>query len=184
MARIDPLWTAAPLTERAAITAFLAARGIRYEAWRLPDATATLAARAHLDDADKRALLDAFSAELAAKADAGYASADVVAIRPDAPGLADALARFDRLHFHDDDEVRAIVAGRGIFGFFDEDGRQFLLTVEAGDYIAVPAGIWHWFYCDDGRFVTALRLFRDAAGWVPHYRDTARGVPSPASPDA
>lgn len=184
MARIDPLWTTAPLTDPAAISDFLAARGIRYEAWRLPDHVAALAARPRLDDGDKRALLDAFEAELAAKADDGYASADVVAIRPDAPGLADALARFDRLHFHDDDEVRAIVAGRGIFGFFDDDGRQFLLTVEAGDYIAVPAGVWHWFYCDDARFVTALRLFRDAEGWVPRYRDTARGVPALASADA
>ncbi|PKN58671.1 MAG: acireductone dioxygenase [Deltaproteobacteria bacterium HGW-Deltaproteobacteria-14] len=178
MARLQPLWTAAASTDAAEITTFLRARGVTYERWPLPDAVRTVAAQPRLDDADKARLLAAFSAELAAKAAGqGYGSADVVAIRPDLPGVDDALARFDRVHFHDDDEVRAIVAGHGVFGFTDDDGRQFLLTVEAGDYISVPAGIWHWFYCGSDKFITALRLFRDSAGWVPRYRSTDRGVP-------
>ena len=94
------------------------------------------------------------------------------------PGLTDALAKFDKVHFHDDDEVRAIGGGRGVFGFIADDGRQFLLTVEAGDYISVPAGVWHWFYCVDGRNITCLRLFKDDSGWIPRYRDTTRGVPA------
>ena len=81
-------------------------------------------------------------------------------------------------HFHDDDEVRAIVGGRGVFGFVGDDGRQFLLTVEPGDYISVPGGMWHWFYCDDTRNITAIRLFKDTTGWTPHYRSTERGKPS------
>jgi len=74
--------------------------------------------------------------------------------------------------------VRAIVGGRGVFGFVGDDGRQFLLTVEPGDYISVPGGMWHWFYCDDTRNITAIRLFKDTTGWTPHYRSTERGKPS------
>lgn len=181
MARLQPLWTpdeAAEITDPSVIAAFLRERDIVFERWALPARVRELAAKARLDDADKAALLDAFSAELARKsADAGYESADVVAIRPDLPGVDDALAKFDRVHFHDDDEVRAIVDGHGVFGFVGDDGRQFLVTVEAGDYLCVPAGIWHWFYCGQDKRITALRLFRDSAGWLPRYRANERGIP-------
>ena len=163
MARLQPLWTHAVLTDPTAIAAFLAARGVTFERWPLTATVRAVAAKPRLDDADKAWLLAVFRAELAAKAaDAGYGSADLVAIRADLPGVDAALARFDRVHFHDDDEVRAIVGGHGIFGFVGDDGRQFLLTVEAGEYISVPAGTWHWFYCGTDKDITALRLFHDA----------------------
>jgi len=182
MARLQPLWTRDETTDPGAIAAFLAERDIVYERWPLPDDVRALAAKPRLDEDDKAALLASFRAELDQKsADAGYGSADIVAIRADLPGVDDALAKFDRVHYHDDDEVRAIVGGEGVFGFVGDDGRQFLLTVEAGDYISVPAGIWHWFYCGADKEITALRLFRDTAGWVPRYRATDRGVPSAAT---
>ena len=178
MARLEPLWTRPPLTDPDAIAAFLAERGVHFERWPVPDAIHALASRPSLDAAEREALLDAFRPSLEAKArDHGYASADVVALRPDLPGVDDALARFDRVHCHDDDEVRAIVAGRGVFGFSGDDGRQFLLEVESGEYLSVPAGVWHWFYCGPDRFITALRLFRDPAGWIARYRPTDRGTP-------
>ena len=95
-----------------------------------------------------------------AQGDTGYRNADVIAIRDDLPGLDEALAKFDRLHYHDDNEVRAIVGGEGVFGFMFDDDRQFLLKIEAGEYIDVPAKTWHWFYCTESRN-TALRLFED-----------------------
>ena len=181
MARLTPLWTAQPLTDDAAIADFLGARGVAFERWELPAHVSAIAAQDTVTDADKQALLDAFSAKLAAVADGTpYKSADVVAIRPHLPGVDGALARFDRVHRHDDDEIRAIVGGRGIFGFLDDVGRQYLLLIEAGEYISVPAGAWHWFYCDDTKNITALRIFKDAAGWVAHYRDEAAAGGSPA----
>ncbi len=178
MARLTPLWTAPALREPAEISAFLDARGIRFERWTLPEEVTELASRRRLDDDAKARLLELFRVELAREADAaGYVDADVIAIRPDLPGLDGALAKFDKVHFHDDDEVRAIVGGRGVFGFIADDGRQFLLQIEAGEFISVPAGAWHWFYCLEDRDITALRLFKDSAGWTPRYRSTARGVP-------
>ena len=177
MARLTPLWTDEEITDPEAIAAFLSERGVAFETWSLPDEARELAARDALDDADKERLLALFRAHLDRLADdAGYTSADVVAIRPNLPGVDDALAKFDRVHFHDDDEVRAIVGGAGVFGFVGDDGRQFLLKVEAGEYLSVPAGVWHWFYTQTDKNITALRLFRDASGWVPHYRETRRGV--------
>lgn len=174
MATLTPLWTQAATSDPAAIADFLRGRGVRFERWQLPPRAAELAAQARLSDADKHELLSLFAAELAREATTqGYRAADVVALRPDLPGVDDALAKFDRVHFHDDDEVRAIVGGEGVFGFVGTDGRQFLLTMRAGEYISVPAGAWHWFYCTADKNVTALRLFKDSPSWIAHYRDTA-----------
>lgn len=175
MATLTPLWTQAATSDPAVITDFLGARGVRFERWDLPPRAVEIAAQARLSDADKQELLELFAAELAREADTqGYRAADVVAIRSDLPGVDDALAKFDKVHYHDDDEVRAIVGGEGVFGFVGADGRQYLVTLQAGEYISVPARAWHWFYCTGAKNVTALRLFKDNPSWIAHYRDTGR----------
>ena len=176
MAILTPLWTQQSTTNPEAIGEFLKTQGITYEVWEIPAAVTALAAQDSLDDAAKRTVLGHFKAHLdRMAADHGYVDADVVVIRK-VEGIDDALAKFDKVHYHDDDEVRAIAGGAGVFGFIGDDGRQFLLEVHAGDYISVPAGMWHWFYCLEERNITALRLFKDTSGWVPHYRSTARGT--------
>lgn len=142
----------------------------------MPDEARALAAQNRLSDENKQRLLELFGAQLQdAKGQTGYNNADVIAIRDDIPGLDEALAKFDRLHYHDDNEVRAIVGGEGVFGFTLDDDRQFLLKIEAGEYINVPAKTWHWFYCTELKNITALRLFEDMTGWVPHYRSDDSG---------
>ena len=179
MAELTPLWTLNPTRDPKRIAAFLAERDIAYERWDLPEKVVQIASKSRLSDEEKTEVLDTFRAHLDRLAqDAGYVDADLIAIRSDFDGIDEALAKFDKVHYHDDDEVRAIVGGQGIFGFIADDGRQFLPRVEAGDYISVPKGMWHWFYCDDEKNITAIRLFRDTSGWVPHYRSTERGVPA------
>lgn len=167
MAMLTPLRTGVPISDGATVAAFLAERNISFKTWEMPAEAQELAKLPRLDDRQKERLLELFADNLGATA---YSNADVIAIRPDLAGLDEALAKFDRLHYHDDDEVRAIVGGEGIFGFMDDDDRQFLLHVVAGEYISIPARTWHWFYCTGSRNITALRLFEDMTGWVPHYR--------------
>ena len=49
------------------------------------------------------------------KARGGYVTADVIDVSPATPGLDAMLARFNTEHWHDEDEVRLIVEGRGLF---------------------------------------------------------------------
>ena len=178
MATLTPLWTATKPTDPETIKAFLAAEGIDFETWPMPQEAISLAAKNQLDPEDKERLLSLFRKHLdRMSAKHGYVEADVIAIRANLPGIDDALAKFDKVHYHDDDEVRAIVGGCGIFGFIADNGRQFLVEVGPGDYLSVPAGMWHWFYCLESRNITALRLFKDTTGWVPHYRKTGRATP-------
>ena len=74
------------------------------------------------------------------KARGGYVTADVIDVNADTPGLDAMLARFNTEHWHDEDEVRLIVEGRGLFHIHPPDGPVFAIEVEAGDLIRVPQG--------------------------------------------
>ncbi|HEY7500045.1 MAG TPA: cupin domain-containing protein [Vicinamibacterales bacterium] len=152
------------LTSDADVTAFLASRGIEYERWtpsrELPsDATA--------DD-----VLDAYAPQIAAlKARGGYVTADVIDVKSDTPNLDVMLAKFNREHWHDEDEVRFIIEGRGLFHVHAEDG-VFVLEVGTGDLIRVPRGTHHWFDLCAEKRIRAIRLFQDPSGWTPHYTES------------
>ncbi len=106
------------------------------------------------------------------RTEAGYQSRDLIVIHGGIPGLDDLLAKFERCHTHADDEVRYIVDGEGVFGFVLPDGSQVALTIEAEEYINVPAGTEHWFYLTDKRRIKAVRYFTTTEGWTPEYTDT------------
>ena len=42
--------------------------------------------------------------------------------------------------------------------------------VEQGDLLVVPANLHHRFFLTDRKQIRCVRLFKDASGWVPHYR--------------
>jgi 1,2-dihydroxy-3-keto-5-methylthiopentene dioxygenase len=148
-----------------AVAAFLAEADIDYERWT--------PARPVSDAASADEVLDAYRAEIdVLKARGGYVAADVVDVRPDTPGLDAMLLKFSREHWHDEDEVRFILEGRGIFHIHPKDGPVFAIEVEKGDLIRVPRGTWHWFdLCADKR-IRAIRLFQDVAGWTPRYTES------------
>jgi 1,2-dihydroxy-3-keto-5-methylthiopentene dioxygenase len=91
---------------------------------------------------------------------------------PDTPGLDAMLNRFNSEHWHDEDEVRFIIEGRGVFHVHPPDEAVFAIEVGAGDLIRVPKGTHHWFDLCADRRIRAIRLFQDPAGWAPHYTKT------------
>ena len=99
-------------------------------------------------------------------------TADVIDVKPETPNLDAMLAKFSREHWHDEDEVRFIIEGRGLFHIHPPDGPVFAIEVEAGDLIRVPRGTHHWFDLCAERRIRAIRLFQDQSGWTPHYTDT------------
>jgi len=162
------------LTGDAEISAFLQTHNVDFERWSMAPAIVDLASQPTLDDTQKAQVIEGFRQKLDQLAEShGYIQADMVVLNPDTPGLDVALAKFDKEHYHTDDEVRFIVDGSGVFGFVGKNEQRFLVEVHAGEFISVPANMWHWFYlCDDKR-IKALRLFQDMTGWVPHYRKPA-----------
>jgi 1,2-dihydroxy-3-keto-5-methylthiopentene dioxygenase len=82
------------------------------------------------------------------------------------------LDKFRTEHWHDEDEVRFIVRGRGLFHVHPKEGPVIAIEVEAGDLIRVPRGTWHWFDLCGDRDIRAIRLFQDKSGWSPHYTNS------------
>ena len=150
------------LDDPESVTAYLAARGIEYERWK---SAHTLEA-----DAPPEAILAAYSEPIEAlKAQGGYVTTDVIEVKPDTPGLDAMLAKFNSEHWHDEDEVRYIIQGRGLFHINPSDGPVFAIEVHAGDLVRVPRGTRHWFDLCADRQIRAIRLFQDPSGWTPHY---------------
>lgn len=160
------------LTEQPEVTKALAAVGIDYERWSLNRIRA---------DADADAVLGVYSAEIdEMKKKGGYITADVIDVDPETPNLDAMLAKFSTEHTHDEDEVRFIIAGRGIFHINPLPGDVVSIEVEAGDMIRVPRGTRHWFDLCTDRRIRAIRWFQDRSGWTPHY--THSGVDSQFEP--
>jgi 1,2-dihydroxy-3-keto-5-methylthiopentene dioxygenase len=153
------------LSQADEVGAFLRRYGIDYERWTLDR---PLASDATADD-----VLAAYGREVdALKARGGYVTADVIDVRPDTLNLDAMLARFSREHWHDEDEVRFIIEGRGLFHIHPTSGPVFAIEVEAGDLIRVPRGTHHWFDLCAERRIRAIRLFQDPSGWTPHSTDS------------
>lgn len=148
--------------------------GITLHSWPVPASQRNhaLLEKPALDDSEKQELLSAVDDRFETlKREAGYTTRDMIVIHENIPGLTDLLAKFEKIHYHTDDEVRYILAGKGYFGFVEPDGGQFMLEVVAGDYINVPANTEHWFTMRGTMRIKAVRYFIDTSGWVPVYTD-------------
>src|SRR5436305_8646507 len=146
---------------------YLAGIGIDYEKWETKSGVA--------EDASPEEILKAYAEEIdKLKRRGGYMTADVIDVNPATPGLETMLAKFNIEHRHEEDEVRFIIAGRGLFHIHPQRGPVVAIEVEAGDLIRVPTGTLHWFDLCGERRIRAIRLFQDKSGWTPHY--TSSGV--------
>lgn len=106
------------------------------------------------------------------KGERGYVTEDIVELRPQTPNLDTICAKFVDEHFHDEDEVRFVLEGRGIFDIRSTDDEWMRVEVEEGDLIIVPKDRHHRFMLTDEKNIRCVRLFKDATGWTPHYRAT------------
>lgn len=151
---------------------FLAGINIDYEHW---EPVADLQHDASYDE-----ILSAYSKQInELKRRGGYVSADVITVNKDTPGLDAMLAKFNIEHRHDEDEVRYILSGRGLFHIHLQQQQQqqrdqvVVVEVEAGDLICIPRNTLHWFDLCGDRKIRAIRLFQDVSGWTPYYTHSA-----------
>ena len=153
------------LTDRESIAEYLVNCGVRYDYWT---AERPVEANAPAED-----ILHAYAREIdKLKALGGYVTADVIDVNAQTPGLDAMLAKFNREHWHDEDEVRFIIHGHGLFHVRPREGQVISIQVEAGDLILLPRGTWHWFDLCTDRRIRAIRLFQNPSGWTPYYTDS------------
>ncbi|MEQ1762483.1 MAG: cupin domain-containing protein [Pyrinomonadaceae bacterium] len=153
------------LSDAGEIAAYLSGIGIDYAKWENLKQVS--------EDATDQEILDGYADEIEVlKKSGGYVTADVINIVPTMPGLDVMLNKFNKEHWHDEDEVRFIVKGHGLFHIAPEGGDVVSIEMEAGDMIRVPRGTKHWFNLCGDKTVRAIRLFQDVSGWTPQYTDS------------
>ncbi|MGM7720073.1 1,2-dihydroxy-3-keto-5-methylthiopentene dioxygenase [Metabacillus sp. Hm71] len=152
------------------VLSFLEKQGVLYEHWDINKLPAALKDKFVLTDQEKEEILTTYKEEIEDLAERrGYKTWDIVALSDATPNLEDLLKKFEQVHTHTEDEVRAITAGHGIFIIKgDEETGYFDVELEAGDVISVPEGNPHFFTLMDDRQVVAVRLFIETEGWVAH----------------
>lgn len=165
------------ITNPAEVTSYLANNGIEFATWGTGRVPEGVSART-LSTEEKQRILDLYKPEIdALVAKNGYVTSDMVALSPDTPNLDGILASFKKEHYHTDDEVRFVAAGRGIFFLKHKDADDYYeCEVRPGDLIVVPRNTWHYFDLCDDRSIACIRIFKTKEGWVANYKPESRAA--------
>ncbi|KAG7008601.1 1,2-dihydroxy-3-keto-5-methylthiopentene dioxygenase [Physcia stellaris] len=78
----------------------------------------------------------------------------------------DKIATFYEEHMHEDEEVRWIRSGSGYFDVRDAQDRWVRISLEEGDLLVLPAGLYHRFTVDMDEGIIAERFFQTRTGWT------------------
>ncbi|UJF35994.1 1,2-dihydroxy-3-keto-5-methylthiopentene dioxygenase [Paenibacillus hexagrammi] len=168
MAQIRIRNTNERIEDQEQVKAFLDAQHVLFEHWEPAKLPVELREKFALNDEEKAQILSVYDEEirdLAARR--GYEIWDVISLSDATPNIEELLKKFEQVHTHTEDEIRAIVAGKGIFiikgegevGYFD-------VELEAGDVISVPENTNHFFTLMDNKQIVAVRLFIEKDGWI------------------
>jgi len=135
------------ISDEQQVRAFLNEQGVLYEHWDTNKLPEHLRDKFVLTDEEKAQILAVYDEEirdLAARR--GYRTWDVISLSEATPNLEELLKKFEAVHTHTEDEIRAIVAGKGIFIIKgSDDVGYFDVELEAGDLISVPENTPHFF---------------------------------------
>lgn len=112
------------------------------------------------------------------RAERGYIARDEVNLTKDTPNLQAISDKFWAEHFHTEDEVRFVLSGEGIFDIRDHNDRWMRVQVGPGDLIVVPKDRYHRFRLTEMQHIRCVRLFQEAGGWTPVYRQGALSAAS------
>ncbi len=148
------------LTGLGEIRTFLEPYDILYEKLRIIDSV-------DLKTASDKDILKAYANEIAYfKTKDKFIKLDVINILSKTPEIYDKMAPFRKEHTHDKREFRFTVGGNGFFSIHPKNGSVFVIWVQAGDLIDIPADTRHWFnLLDDDFAICTIRLFLDETGW-------------------
>lgn len=170
MAQIRIRNTGERLSTQEDVKAFLDKQNVVYEHWDMNKLPERLREKFVLSDEEKAEILATFEPEikdLAARR--GYQIWDLISLSDATPNIEELLKKFENVHTHTEDEIRAITAGKGIFiikggddiGYYD-------VELEAGDVISVPENTNHFFTLMENRQIVAVRLFIEKDGWIAY----------------
>jgi 1,2-dihydroxy-3-keto-5-methylthiopentene dioxygenase len=103
-------------------------------------------------------------------AEHGCLAVEVISVDSHHPQRAELRARFVEDHHHAEDELRWVVAGRGLFSLRVGEF-VYVVLCERNDLISIPAGTRQWFDMGEPPHFLAVRLFKSASGLSATFTD-------------
>jgi 1,2-dihydroxy-3-keto-5-methylthiopentene dioxygenase len=147
------------------VKAYLKEKGIVYEKWQDKNVD--------ISNMNSEGILGLYFEEIKKLKESGnYTTADVINMSKTTTNLDQMLNKFNKEHWHNEDEVRFTIEGSGIFHIHPHDSEVFSIEVSSGDLISVPKGFLHWFDLCGDKHIVAIRLFQDKSGWTPYYSES------------
>jgi 1,2-dihydroxy-3-keto-5-methylthiopentene dioxygenase len=173
MAQIRIRNTGERLSNEEDVKAFLDKMNVLYEHWDMNKLPERLREKFDLSDEEKAEILATFDSDIKDLASRrGYQIWDIITLSEATPNIEELLKKFENVHTHTEDEIRAITAGKGIFIIKGgEDVGYFDVELEAGDVISVPENTNHFFTLMENRKIVAVRLFIEKDGWIAYNVD-------------
>ena len=165
------------IRDAAQVKQYLADNGIEFSTWGTERVPKSVSCRT-LSAEEKQQILDLYKPEIdALVAKNGYVTSDMVSLSPDTPNLDGILNVFKKEHYHTDDEVRFVAAGRGIFYLKHKSADDYYeCEVHPGDMIVVPENTWHYFELCDDKSIACVRIFKTKEGWVANFKPEAKAA--------
>lgn len=159
------------LNDPAEIAEYTGRYGVDFEQWNIDKLQTDEPQDLEVEDEQERVLTVFHDEVEQLKEEGNYNLVDVVALSPETPNLDELLNKFDKEHHHEEDEVRFVVDGRGVFTIHAEDDTVFDVELHPGDLIVIPDGTKHWFTLCEDKQIQCIRFFQSEGGWEAKYDD-------------
>lgn len=139
------------------IAATLAERGVTFARLQVPVPI--------VPGAEAQAMITALQPQIDALRGAAGNEAlpQVISVGRDHPQKTGLREQWLQEQFHEADEVRFFVSGRGLFCLHVDD-YVYALLCERNDVVSVPAGLRHWFDLGEHPHLVVIRIFSSAGG--------------------
>lgn len=83
-------------------------------------------------------------------------------------------------HFVEDEQIRLITDGSCYLDVRSKQDTWIRLSLQAGDLVVVPPGMYHRGTLDESDYCAVMRVFKDSQRWNPIYRNEKRADNHPS----
>ncbi|HLB52630.1 MAG TPA: hypothetical protein VJK48_02840 [Chlamydiales bacterium] len=141
------------------IRLFLENQGIAFGTFTSNEVVKKLIVERSPSEEARKVMIEQFPSEIARFSQKSGYRADVVCFYPELSHLEFILNKFGSIHYHFEHEFWYFIDGAARFGFCGKEGTKFEVTVNAGEFLQVPEGIWQWFSLTPEKVMKAIRFF-------------------------
>lgn len=167
MAELEFLTEEFKIADNEKIKSFLLSEGINFGKFELTSLSKKLAELSIIPDEDRPILIAEYPEYVNEYSQLDGYRADVICLSPEMHYIDFVLDKFKDIHFHFENEHWHFVEGSCGFAFLGSQGRKYVITISAGEFITVPEGKWQWLIPPANKKMKSIRFFNSTGVMLP-----------------